>query len=189
MLTMYQYSSSTSEIVFHDFFSLVMKITSNIIWLLSATLVMLSISACTRGVKETRLSIEGAEFSMLIASDASEFKDRIRERIIARYQPDASIHIVKIKRLKDIDPTDYDVVLIMDTCLAWSGFNPSLNEFLETHASRGNIVLFMTAGDPDWTFSYQGVDAITSASVMENEEGKLDEIVQRIDHLLESISK
>ena len=81
------------------------------------------------------------------------------------------------------------MVLIIDTTLAWSGFNPSLNTFLEDNEHKDNVIVFMTAADPDWTYSYKGVDAITSASVMENEEGKLDEIVQRIDHLLESISK
>jgi len=42
----------------------------------------------------------------------------------------------------------------------------------------------MTAGDPDWTYSYQGVDAITSASVVEKEDVKFEEIVQQIDQLL-----
>jgi hypothetical protein len=76
------------------------------------------------------------------------------------------------------------VVLILDTCLAWSGFNPSVNTFLENNKSKDNVVLFMTAGDPDWTYSYQGVDAITSASVVENEDVKFEEITQQINQLL-----
>ena len=161
-----------------------MKITTYIAWLLILSTFFLSSYSCTSSVKETQLSRENPMFSMVIASDSSEFKDNIRNRIIQQYQNEGNIEIVNIKRLKDIDPTDYDVVLIIDTCLAWSGFNPTLNSFLEDNQSKANIVLFMTAGDPDWTYSYQGVDAITSASVVENEDVKFEEITQQINQLL-----
>ena len=121
---------------------------------------------------------------MIIASDSSAFKDSIRNRIIQQYQDEGSIDVVNIKRLKEVNPLDYDVVLIIDTCLAWSGFNPSLNTFLEDNQTKDNVVVFMTAGDPDWTYSYKGVDAITSASVVENVEVKVKDILQQIDHIL-----
>ena len=121
---------------------------------------------------------------MIIASDSSAFKDSIRNRIIQQYQDEGSIDVVNIKRLKEVNPLDYDVVLIIDTCLAWSGFNPSLNTFLEDNQTKDNVVVFMTAGDPDWTYSYKGVDAITSASVVENVEVKVKEILRQIDHIL-----
>lgn len=162
----------------------VMKITSAAIILLSFSLIFLSSYSCTSSVKETQLSRENPMFSMVIASDSSEFKDSIRNRVIQQYQNDGNIEIVNIKRLKDIDPTDYDVVLIIDTCLAWSGFNPTLNSFLEDNQSKDNVVLFMTAGDPDWTYSYQGVDAITSASVVEKEDVKFQEITKQINQII-----
>jgi len=148
-------------------------------------LFLLAPYSCTKSVKETRISHEDAEFSIIIASDASEFKDSIRKRIIHRYQDEGNIDVVNIKRLKEVNPLDYDVVLIIDTTLAWSGFNPSLNTFLEENEHKDNVVVFMTAGDPDWTYSYQGVDAITSASVAENEDGIFEEISQQINQILE----
>ena len=162
-----------------------MKITSHITWSLLISFLFLPLYSCTRGVKETRLSHEDAQFSMIIASDSSEFKDTIRNRIIQRYQNDGTIDVVNIQRLREINPLDYDVVLIIDTTLAWSGFNPSLNTFLEDHEYKDNVVVFMTAADPDWTYSYQGVDAITSASVVENEDLKVEEIAQQINQILE----
>jgi len=163
-----------------------MKITSTATLLLALSLIFLSSYSCTRSVKETRLIHEDSSFSMIIASDSSEFKDRIRNSIIQQYQNQGNIEVVNIRRLKDIDPTVYDVVLIMDTCLAWSGFNPALIAFLEGNESKDNVVLFMTAGDPDWTYSYQGVDAITSASVVENEDVKFQEITQQIDQIIKN---
>lgn len=161
-----------------------MKFTSHIAWALVVSVFFLSFYSCTSGVNETRLYHENPLFSMIIASDSSEFKDSIRNRVIQQYQNEGNIEVVNIKRLKDIDPTDYDVVLIMDTCLAWSGFNPALNAFLEDNQSKENVVLFMTAGDPDWAYSYQGVDAITSASVVEKEDVKFQEITKQIGQII-----
>jgi hypothetical protein len=166
-----------------------MKFNSHIVWALVVSVFFLSFYSCTSSVTETRLSHENPQFSMIIASDSSEFKDSIRNRVIQQYQKDGNIEIVNIKRLKDIDPTDYDVVLILDTCLAWSGFNPALNAFLEDNQSKDNVVLFMTAGDADWAYSYQGVDAITSASIVENEDVKFQEITQQIDQIITNKKK
>ena len=161
-----------------------MKLKTPITWSLLLFFLFLSLISCTRGVKEAKLSREDPSFTMIIASDSSAFKDSIRNRIIQQYQDEGSIDVVNIKRLKEVNPLDYDVVLIIDTCLAWSGFNPSLNTFLEDNQTKDNVVVFMTAGDPDWTYSYKGVDAITSASVVENVEVKVKEILRQIDHIL-----
>ena len=161
-----------------------MKNTLKVALWLAISLTFISTFSCTRGVKETRMAHKGAGFTMIIASDSSEFKDSIRNRIIEQYQDEGNIDVVNIKRLKDINPLDYDVVLIIDTTLAWSGFNPSLNTFLENNEIKNNVVVFMTAADPDWKYSYQGLDAITSASVVENEDVKFEEISQQIDQIL-----
>ena len=161
-----------------------MKNTLKVALWLAISLIFISTFSCTRGVKETRMAHKGAGFTMIIASDSSEFKDSIRNRIIEQYQDEGNIDVVNIKRLKQINPIDYDVVLIIDTTLAWSGFNPSLNTFLENNEIKDNVVVFMTAADPDWEYSYQGVDAITSASVVENEDVKFEEISQQIDQIL-----
>jgi hypothetical protein len=46
----------------------------------------------------------------------------------------------------------------------------------------------MTADDPDWTFSYNGVDAITSASEKENQEAMVRRLIAAIDEILERSS-
>ena len=78
---------------------------------------------------------------------------------------------------------DYDAVLIMDTCLAWSHFNNSVKDFLDKSENQ-NVVFFMTADDPDWTFTYNGVDAITSASEKANQVPMIDRLSAAIDGIL-----
>jgi kynureninase len=140
--------------------------------------------SCTRNLKETRLEQPGAGTSLLIAGDASEFKDAIRMAIIDRYRATCNIDIINIDKLPKINGSQYDAVLIMDTCLAWSNFNPSVKAFLDKSQNR-NVVFFMTADDPDWTFTYNGVDAITSASEKENQAIMIRRLTAAITEILE----
>lgn len=126
--------------------------------------------SCTHKLDEIRIVPQAHEFTMLIAGDASAFKDGVRDKIIQKYGAFCEIHVVNIEDLPRLDAKPYDVVVIMDTCLAWSGFNSSLKSFLDKDANRVKTVLSMTAGNPDWQFQYKGVDAITSASVLTNQE-------------------
>ena len=141
-------------------------------------------SACTQAVKETTYTTDTPRFEMLIAADASPFKDGIRERLIENYRDQGTVTQIGISNLKKIEPNDYDVILIMDTCLAWTHFNPSLKAFLDRNTDRHNVVLFITAGDPDWAFSHNGLDAVTAASEIENETLVLTKLMGRIDGIL-----
>lgn len=159
-----------------------MKFASLILMITLAGCLSLGVAACTRNLKETKLDQPGALTSLLIAGDASEFKDNIRKAIVDRYRATCNIDIINIDRLPKIRGNDYDAVLIMDTCLAWSNFNRSVKAFLDKAQNR-NVVFFMTADDPDWTFTYNGVDAITSASEKEN----LDVMIRRLSGAIDDI--
>ena len=160
--------------------------TKNIrfITILAALLMMLG---CAQPLKETRLTAEDPQFTLLIAGDASEFKDSLRPKVVGHYQDQSNIDVINIKKLKQVNPSDYDVILIMDTCLAWTGFNPSLKAFLSDLQDTHHVVVFMTAGDPDWEYSFKDIDAITSASRTENVQAAFVEIIHRIDHIVTGI--
>ena len=129
------------------------------------------------------LTQPNAGVTLLIAGDASEFKDSIRAAIIKRYSATCNIEIINIDKLPQKRSVDYDAVLIMDTCLAWSHFNRSVKAFLD-HAENRNVVFFMTADTPDWTFTYNGVDAITSASEKEHQQVMIQRLSAAIDRIL-----
>ena len=160
-----------------------MTFVNRILVITLAGCLLLCVAGCTRNLKEARLEQPGARTSMLIAGDASEFKDSIRMAIIDRYRATCNIDIINIDRLSKTDGGDYDAVLIMDTCLAWSNFNPSVKAFLD-RSQNHNVVFFMTADDPDWTFTYNGVDAITSASEKENQDVMIRRLIAAIDEIL-----
>lgn len=150
-------------------------------------LLILSISlltSCSQKLNEIRVVSEKPEFKMLIAGDSSDFKDTIRNRVIEKYKALFTIHVVNIDKLKSSDASDYNVVLIMDTCMAWGGFNPSMKSFMENKENRKKTVLLITAGDPHWNYSYKEVDAVTSASVVENQEAVFARITNQINGII-----
>ena len=149
-----------------------------------ALILVLSLISCTRQVKEMSFASKDARFNLLIAGNSSEFKDAVRNRIISRYAKYSNILVVNIHKLKATDSGRYDVVLIMDDCLAWSDLNSHMKGYLDEPSNRANVVLLMTAGDPDWEFCYKGVDAVTSASAPCNETLVFDSLIREIDKIL-----
>lgn len=142
------------------------------------------LASCTRNVKETQLTTENAKFNLLIAGDSSDFKDGIRNRIIARYRNNGNIDVVNIDKLENIKPEDYDVILIMDTCIGCEDFNWSMKSFLDRLEDYDNIVLLMTTGYSHYEYSYGGVDAITAASRIADAEEIFTELSEEIDRII-----
>lgn len=127
-----------------------------------------------------------ANFNLLIASDASVFKDAVRGRVFNHYKPSGNVEVVNIGSLKTRKAEDFDAVLIIDTCLGWSRFNPSMKAFLDGAQDPDRVVLFMTVDDTEWDFTYQGVDAITAASNIEDETRVAAALIQKLDHILQA---
>jgi hypothetical protein len=142
------------------------------------------LASCTRNVRETQLTTENAKFNLLVAGDSSDFKDGIRDRIIARYRNNGNIDVVNIDKLENIRPEDYDVILIMDTCIGCEDFNWSMKSFLDKLEDNNNVVLLMTTGYSHYEYSYGGVDAITAASRIADEEEIFTELSAEIDRII-----
>lgn len=142
------------------------------------------LTSCTRNVKETQLTTENAKFNLIIAGDSSDFKDEIRNKIIARYSNSGNIDVVNISKLENIKPEDYDVILIMDTCIGCEDFNWSMKDFLDKLEDNNNVVLLMTTGYAHSEYSYGGVDAITAASRIADEEEIFLRLSEEIDRIL-----
>ena len=140
--------------------------------------------SCTRNVKETQFTTENAKFNLLVAGDSSDFKDRVRNRIIARYSNSGNIDVVNIDKLENIRPEDYDVILIMDTCIGCEDFNWSMKGLLDRLEDNNNVVLLMTTGYSHYEYSYGGVDAITAASRIADEEEIFTRLSEEIDRIL-----
>ncbi len=145
--------------------------------------------SCTRNIREYKVEAKDAKYDFIFASDSSEFKDSIREKLISRYKKQANISLINIRKIKDIKAKENDVILIMDTCMGGTRLNISLNSYLTNLEDNKNTVLFITAGDNDWKYSYKDIDAITSASESKNKEQVIRKISEKIDAIISNKQK
>ncbi|MCU0821594.1 MAG: hypothetical protein MUC95_03870 [Spirochaetes bacterium] len=137
-----------------------------------------------RQLRETKLVNEKAKLRFIIAGDSSEFKDSIREEIVAKYKDTCNIEIVNIDKLGKITKEDFDFILIMQTIRGWGILNPEMRDFIDKIKDNDRIVLFATSMNPYYNYKYEGIDAITSASQMEKKEELVRKISERIDKLV-----
>ena len=145
---------------------------------------VLIFTACSKNLRETTLENPDASYRLAIAGDSSDFKDSIRERLVTNYKDICHIDVINLEKLAEIDSRQYNAVLIMDTFMAWGGFNTEVKKFIDSQPDSSKIIVFFSVGDEEATYSYKGIDAITSASVPSEEDAVVDELTQKIDLLL-----
>jgi hypothetical protein len=143
-----------------------------------------SLLCCKSSIQQRDLGPPDASCRILITGVTSEFKDAVVAGLVDRYQGTCRIVMRPLFRLDKSEFDDYDVIILMDECQAWMAFNTKTLGLIKKIENKDHIILFITAGDPDWTFSTQGIDAITSASEMARKEEVIERISARIDGLI-----
>jgi hypothetical protein len=152
--------------------------------LLATILFTGSILGCKSSVHQKDYGPPDASCRILITGSTSEFKEAVVAGLVKRYQGTCRIVIRPMFRLDEGEFDEYDVIILMDECQAWMAFNTKTLGLIKKIENKDHIILFITAGDPDWTFSTQGIDAITSASEMVRKDEVIERISARIDALI-----
>lgn len=154
-------------------------------WALACFILCLPMfQSCAKKIPEQQFAAQDPQYELLITGMTSEFKADIILRIIDRYKDRGNVNLVNLNKLDRLQCDDYDAILVMDSVRAWSLFNFSLKSFLEKTEDCDNVVLLYTAGDPDWKYQYHEIDAITSASQVEDQDRVFNELTYAIDLLV-----
>lgn len=161
-----------------------MKTPVPILLLFIFTLSVVNFLACRSGMRQNVFENPDASHKILITGTTSEFKDAVVAGIVERYIQACHIEILPFSRVNKTNLGNYSAIVIMDECQAWMAFNTRTMELIRKTKDKDRIILFITAGDPDWQFSTQGIDAITSASEKGKEEQVIEKISARIDDLI-----
>ena len=143
-------------------------------------LIMFNFSCAPKFPEQSYIADKPA-FDLLIGVQPSEFKDQITRRLVEHYKNKGNIDLVGLNTLKNLECSDYDAVLVMDTCKAWYFFNFSMKSFLKKSEGCRNVILFITAGDPEWEYRYGDLDAVTSASVVGEQDRVFEQLSGKID--------
>ena len=126
------------------------------------------------------------EQKVLIASRESEFKQALIDRITSALA-DRSIYIniIGIEDLAAEDAGAYSAVVIINTAMGWTVDVP-VEKFLKKYGSMDSIIVLTTAdgGDVLPDLENRNIDAISSASVMDQVEPLADTIVAKVNRLV-----
>ncbi|MFH1852688.1 MAG: hypothetical protein ABIA75_10115 [Candidatus Neomarinimicrobiota bacterium] len=125
-----------------------------------------------------------ARFNLLIASDATTFKDRLRRLVINNYKEYANIKVINIANLRSTDTSKFDAILILETCIACNDIEPGITKYLEHTTDAERLVFIMTFGDSRDKFSRTRIDAISSASRTRSIEPLYLKITAAIDEMI-----
>lgn len=133
---------------------------------------------------EKILTNESAVLNLLIASDNTEFKNKLRSKIIQRYRGQNTIRVVNIRSLRRIDPEEFDLSIIFDTNLAaWINNKPTKN-YRSRAQGKSPVLLLMTSGNWPTSINAPDVDAISCASKIDNIKPVYLSLTAQIDSII-----
>ena len=148
-------------------------------------IVGLAFSGCAaKAVNTTEWGDLKADQRVLIATQRSEFKEAVVSRVVEGLEKDLCyVKVIDLKRLEDEPATDYDAVVVVNTCKAWRLTGGAL-KFVKEFPDKDKVVLLTTTGGEDWKPKSVEVDAITSASTEQKADPVADEIARKVRKIL-----
>lgn len=124
---------------------------------------------------------------VLIASRDSEFKQALVDRIVDTFADQAVyIKVVGIEDLAKEDANTYSAVVILNTAMGWTVDVP-VETFLQKYGHMESIIVLTTAdgGDVLPDMKNRNIDAISSASVMDQADPLADSMINKINQILD----
>ncbi|MBC8766747.1 hypothetical protein MWU78_14280 [Arenibacter sp. F26102] len=120
---------------------------------------------------------------LLIATQGSTFKNTITTAIVEYYKSESIyIKIIDVSALADVNPTNYNALLIIHT---WEMWKPpaSIKSFMDrTVDDRGKMVVLTTSGEG--TYKMEGIDAITGESILDETPLYVGKIINELNPLI-----
>jgi hypothetical protein len=154
--------------------------------ILMAALVVILANGCRAPVQPAFSQSAEPREAVLIVTEKSAFKQAVVNRVTARLKTaQRSYRVADLAALSGTWPEDHKAVVIVNEVQAWR-LRGDVRRFLKriTPGQRGRIVLVSTAADADWQAKEPGIDAVTAASIVANEQKTADFILRRIDAIL-----
>lgn len=133
------------------------------------------------------INAPGLKHRLLIASRDSEFKQALVDKISnAFFDSSTYIKIIGVESLVGEDAQAYSAVLIINTAMGWTVDIP-VEEFLKKFGELNTIIVLTTADGADVypNLKSRNIDAISSASVMDQTDTLAGDIIQKIKRLFE----
>jgi hypothetical protein len=125
---------------------------------------------------------KGLKHKVLIATQGSEYKDSVVNQIIEELRTiPIYLKVIDIRQLPLIHEREWSAIVILH---AWENSNPQKDaeEFIQRASSKNKIIVVSTSERGDETI--EGIDGITSASLIEQIPANARDIVHRVKLVL-----
>jgi hypothetical protein len=123
-----------------------------------------------------------AKHKVLLASRDSAFKRDVVLKVNAALSTeDTAVQVIGIGELETIDATQYDAVVLINTCIAL-GFDSEVKTFLDRHDHFDHMIIVTTSSKGDWQPKEKNrdYDAISSASKLAESDAVARKIVESV---------
>jgi hypothetical protein len=127
-----------------------------------------------------------AEFRLLIATQGSNFKDKLLEEIETELaQKNIYVKVDDVSFLKNINIEDWSFILVM-TAIEAGKIHGDAQEFILSNYNFSNLYIVLTSGGgKDWSSYYdKPVDSISSASKTDDINSIKQGIINRLDSVI-----
>ena len=134
-------------------------------------------------VKSMEINASNLEHKILIATQGSEFKDKVTLNLTEYYQPQSVfIKVVDAKSLETLVPEEFDAIIVIHT---WEYGKPpkEVRSFIERNeAYKDKIVILATSGEG--SYKMDAVDALAGESILQNASAFSTKIISKVDAIL-----
>lgn len=134
----------------------------------------------TQGVIEPfDAGIKTAQNKVLIASQGSDYKDMFVKKVIERLEKDfLYIKVIDVTTIENENIDDYKAVLIINSIEMYD-MQKNAKNFI-SDSGKDNVIMLATSGNGAMGPKDNSIDAITTASTVEDIDGKVDEVMKRM---------
>jgi hypothetical protein len=123
---------------------------------------------------------------VLVATQSSKFKQAVVAEIHDQLnQNSIYLKIVDVRGLKNQSGAEFSAVVIINKCMAGRP-DPRVESFIDREPQKNKIIVLTTGIRDSWKPDAPGVDAITSASVLDKSDQIARSIVNRVLALVNS---
>jgi hypothetical protein len=119
---------------------------------------------------------------VLIATQGSEFKDAVVAGVVEHLEARAAyVKVIDVSALPGVDVSEWNAIVLLHT---WEMRKPpeDVKAFVDRTRNSGKLVVLTTSGSGD--FKLDGVDAISSASIIADVPARTADIAARLDAIL-----
>ena len=145
-------------------------------------LISLVVWGCASQTVATVESGSAAAFNrkVLIATQNSKFKQTVVSEIYDELNRNSIyMKIIDVKKLKNQSSAEFSAVVIINKCLAGRP-DPRVESFIDRAPQKNKIIVLTTGILDSWKPEAPGVDAMTSASVLDKSDQVAKSIVNRV---------